>query len=107
MARIDAIREVRITEQTFYHWRKQYGGMGTVQRTSHAHPRALRQVYRRDMHEFPHAFPLRHILQPWTAGSNFARLSESRFPRRYSHGGTNSPFQMPSERLLAAYSALT
>ncbi len=25
MARIDAIREVRITEQTFYRWRKQYG----------------------------------------------------------------------------------
>jgi transposase len=31
MARIDAIREVRITEQTFYRWRKQYGGMGTAQ----------------------------------------------------------------------------
>ncbi len=31
MARIDAIREVRITEQTFYRWRKQYGGMGTTQ----------------------------------------------------------------------------
>ena len=30
-ARIDAIREVRITEQTFYRWRKQYGGMGTAQ----------------------------------------------------------------------------
>ena len=26
MARIDAIREVRITEQTFYRCRKQYGG---------------------------------------------------------------------------------
>ena len=31
MARIDAIREVRITEQTFCRWRKQYGGMGTAQ----------------------------------------------------------------------------
>ena len=30
-ARIDAIREVRITEQTFYRRRKQYGGMGTTQ----------------------------------------------------------------------------
>ena len=30
-ARIDAIRQVRITEQTFYRWRKQYGGMGTAQ----------------------------------------------------------------------------
>ena len=30
-ARIDAIREVCITEQTFYRWRKQYGGMGTAQ----------------------------------------------------------------------------
>ena len=31
MARIDAIRKVRITEQAFYRCRKQYGGMGTVQ----------------------------------------------------------------------------
>jgi len=31
MSRIDAIREVQITEQTFYRWRKQYGGMGTDQ----------------------------------------------------------------------------
>ena len=31
MARIDAIREVRITEQVFYRYRKQYGGMGTAQ----------------------------------------------------------------------------
>ena len=31
MARVDAIREVRITEQAFYRWRKQYGGMGTDQ----------------------------------------------------------------------------
>ncbi|NBW94953.1 MAG: IS3 family transposase [Bacteroidetes bacterium] len=28
-ARVDAIREVRITEQTYYRWRKQYGGIGT------------------------------------------------------------------------------
>ena len=31
MKRIDAIREIGIVEQTFYHWRKQYGGMGTDQ----------------------------------------------------------------------------
>ena len=31
MARIDTIREVRITEQVFYRYRKQYGGMGTAQ----------------------------------------------------------------------------
>ncbi len=31
MARIDAIREVWITEQTFCPWRKQYSGMGTAQ----------------------------------------------------------------------------
>ena len=30
-ARIDAIRQVRIVEQTYYRWRKQYGGMGTTQ----------------------------------------------------------------------------
>ncbi len=31
MQRVDAIREVRITEQTCYRWRKQHGGMGTDQ----------------------------------------------------------------------------
>ena len=31
MARIDAIRQVLIVEQTYYRWRKQYGGMGTAQ----------------------------------------------------------------------------
>ena len=31
LARIDAIRQVQITEQTFYRWREQYGGMGTAQ----------------------------------------------------------------------------
>lgn len=31
MARVAAIREVRITEQTYYRWRKQYVGMGTDQ----------------------------------------------------------------------------
>jgi len=29
--RADAIREVRITEQTYYRWRKQYGGIRTDQ----------------------------------------------------------------------------
>ena len=29
--RIDAIREVQISEQTCYRWRKRYGGMGTNQ----------------------------------------------------------------------------
>lgn len=31
MSRPDAIRQVGITEQTYYRWRKQYGGMGTDQ----------------------------------------------------------------------------
>jgi len=31
LARIDAIRQVQITEQAYYRWRKQYGGMGTDQ----------------------------------------------------------------------------
>ena len=31
LARIDAIREIGVVEQTFYRWRKQYGGMGTAQ----------------------------------------------------------------------------
>ncbi len=31
MARVDAIREVRTTEQPYYRWRNQYGGMGTDQ----------------------------------------------------------------------------
>ncbi|SON58459.1 Transposase (plasmid) [Hartmannibacter diazotrophicus] len=31
MVRLDAIRQMHITEQTYYRWRKQYGGMGTGQ----------------------------------------------------------------------------
>jgi putative transposase len=31
MPRVDAIHQVQIAEQTFYRWRKQYGGMGTEQ----------------------------------------------------------------------------
>ncbi len=31
MARLDAIRQVSITKQTYYRWCKQYGGMGTDQ----------------------------------------------------------------------------
>ena len=30
-ARIDAIRSIGVSEQTYYRWRKQYGGMGTDQ----------------------------------------------------------------------------
>ena len=33
MARIDAIREIGVVEQTYYRWRKLYGGMGRVSRT--------------------------------------------------------------------------
>ena len=31
MARVDASRQISITEQTYYRWRKQSGGMGTDQ----------------------------------------------------------------------------
>ena len=31
MARIDAIREIGVVEQTYYRWRKHYGGMGRDQ----------------------------------------------------------------------------
>ena len=31
MARIDAIRQISIAEQTYYRWRKHYGGMGVTQ----------------------------------------------------------------------------
>ena len=31
MVRVDAIRQVSITGQTYYRWRKQYAGMGTGQ----------------------------------------------------------------------------
>jgi len=30
-SRIDAIRSIGVAEQTYYRWRKQYGGMGTDQ----------------------------------------------------------------------------
>ncbi|MDC3348343.1 transposase, partial [Paracoccaceae bacterium] len=31
MPRIDAIRQISGTEQTYYRWKKKYGGMGTEQ----------------------------------------------------------------------------
>ncbi len=31
MARIDSIREIGVVEQTYYRWRKLYGGMGRDQ----------------------------------------------------------------------------
>ncbi len=31
VARIDAIRQTGVTEQTYYRWKKKYGGMGTEQ----------------------------------------------------------------------------
>ncbi len=29
MGRMDAIRQIGVTEQTYYRWKKKYGGMGT------------------------------------------------------------------------------
>ena len=29
MHRIDAIRQISVTEQTYHRWKKKYGGMGT------------------------------------------------------------------------------
>ena len=31
MSRLDAIRQIGVGEQTYYRWRKQYGGMGVDQ----------------------------------------------------------------------------
>ena len=31
MPRIDAIRQISVTEQTYYRWKKKFGGMGTEQ----------------------------------------------------------------------------
>ena len=31
MARLDAIRQIGVVDQTYYRWRKQYGGMGVDQ----------------------------------------------------------------------------
>ena len=31
MSRLDAIRQIEVVEQTYYRWRKQYGGMGVDQ----------------------------------------------------------------------------
>ena len=33
MPRLDAIRQIGVVEQTYYRWRKQYGGMGLDQLT--------------------------------------------------------------------------
>ena len=37
MSRLDAIRQIGVVEQTYYRWKKKYGGMGADQlRTSSA-----------------------------------------------------------------------
>ena len=35
VARIDAIRQIGVVEQTYYRWRKQYDGMGTAELKHH------------------------------------------------------------------------
>jgi len=35
MKRIDAIREIGVVEQTYYRWRKQYGGMDSAYGREH------------------------------------------------------------------------
>ena len=47
MARIDAIREISITEQTYYRWRKQYGGIGRDQLRQLKRPRQENEQLRR------------------------------------------------------------
>lgn len=43
MSRIDAIRQIGVTEQTYNRWRRKYGGMGTEQsRDSRGYRRARR-----------------------------------------------------------------
>ena len=34
MPRVDAIRQIGVTEQTFYRWKKKYGGMPQVRNHS-------------------------------------------------------------------------
>ena len=43
MPRIDAIRQISVTEQTYYRWKKKYGGMGTEQ------PKAQARAERNDV----------------------------------------------------------
>ena len=35
MSRLDAIRQIGVVEQTYYRWRKKYGGMGLDQLKEH------------------------------------------------------------------------
>ena len=38
----DAVRQIGVTQQTYYRWRKQYGGMGTLSRFHSAQPKQSR-----------------------------------------------------------------
>jgi hypothetical protein len=44
MPRIDAIRQISVTEKTYYHWKKTYGGKVPVDN----HGRARRDPFRID-----------------------------------------------------------
>ena len=39
MPRLDAIRQIGVTEQTFYRWKKKYGGMGIDKHSIDGHRR--------------------------------------------------------------------
>lgn len=77
MPRIDAIRQIGVTEQTYYRWKKKYGGMGTEQ---------LKELKR---------------LQNWSrlskrSGGSFVRRSNDRLRRAVSDlRWTNSSYRKP------------
>ncbi len=67
-ARIDAIREVRITGQTFYRWRRQYGGMGTGRNLTQLDPYLLKFpsifLFNKDCFHRHFSFSTLYILAP-------------------------------------------
>ena len=50
--RIDVIRQVQMTEQTYYRWRKQHGGMGTDQLKELKRPQKENERLRRAVSDF-------------------------------------------------------
>ncbi len=47
MPRVDAIRQIGVTEFTYYRWRKNYGGMGTDQLKRDCHTTRVTRRWRR------------------------------------------------------------
>ena len=80
MSRLDAIRQIGVVEQTYYRWRKQYGGMGTEQLKELKRLQKENERLRRAV-SVPSSAAIRQIATPLGAGGEFPGRGVGRSPQ--------------------------